>query len=68
MDSAEDEQDLKLQRASADLLAELQSALRPFLWKKVPSGGTRIRRRVTARETDRLIALVKPLCPFHAAC
>ena len=58
MDATEDEGDVKLQRASADLLADLQRSLHPFLWQKLPSGAERIRRRVRIRERDRLVALV----------
>ena len=58
MDAAVDEQDVKLQRASADLLADLTQSLPLFLWRQSTHGAPRIRRRVRARETDRLVALV----------
>jgi hypothetical protein len=58
MDAPEDDQDVKLQRASDELLADLQHSLDPFLWKATPSGKRKIRRRVRVRETDRLISLV----------
>ena len=58
MDAPEDDQDVKLQRASHELLADLQTSLDPFLWKLTPLGKKRIRRRVRVRETDRLVALV----------
>lgn len=58
MDAAADEQDVTLQRASADLLADLTQSLTPFLWRQSPQGGLRIRKRVRARETDRIVALV----------
>ena len=59
MDAPEVEQDLKLQRTSPDLLADLQHSLEPFLWKSTRSGKKRIRRRVRTRETDRLVNLVR---------
>jgi hypothetical protein len=58
MDAPEDDQDVKLQRASHELLADLQTSLDLFLWKITPLGKRRIRRRVRVRETDRLVALV----------
>lgn len=59
MDATEDEKDDQLQRQSADLVADLERSIRPFLWKKVQGGKcTGIRRKVTARETERLVALV----------
>ncbi|TAQ85333.1 hypothetical protein B7494_g6343 [Chlorociboria aeruginascens] len=60
MDAPDDDGDLRLQRVSADLLDDLQRSLHPFLWKKTTSGKTRIRQRVRARETDRLISLLEP--------
>jgi hypothetical protein len=58
MDAAEDERDVQLQRASADLLADFTTSLRPFLWRSVPDRPPRIRRKVRVKETERLIALV----------
>lgn len=58
MDVPEDDQDVQVQRASADLLADFQAALKPFLWKTTAAGNQRIRQRVRVRETDRLVALV----------
>ncbi|RFU24945.1 hypothetical protein B7463_g11392, partial [Scytalidium lignicola] len=60
MDAAEEEQDVKLQRASADLIADFQNSLQPFLWKTTADGKLHIRRRVRSRETDRLVALLEP--------
>lgn len=60
MDAAEDDQDVKLQRASADLLADFQNSLNPFLWKTTKSGKTRIRDRVRVRDTARLVNLLEP--------
>lgn len=59
MDAAEEEQDIKLQRASAELIADFHRSLQPFLWKTTADGKLHIRRRVRSRETDRLVALVR---------
>jgi hypothetical protein len=58
MDVVEEDQDVQLQRASSDLLADFESSLQPFLWKTLENGKLKIRRKVRARETDRLVALV----------
>lgn len=58
MDAPEDDRDIKLQRVSADLLADLDSSLKPFLWKTTSSGSAKVRRRVRVRATDRLVVLV----------
>ncbi|KAE8442213.1 hypothetical protein EG329_003742 [Mollisiaceae sp. DMI_Dod_QoI] len=60
MDAAEDDQDVKLERASADLLADFQSSLQPFLWKNTKSGRKQIRNRVRVRDTARLVNLLEP--------
>ncbi|TVY40914.1 Tubulin-specific chaperone D [Lachnellula subtilissima] len=60
MDAPEDDRDIKLQRASADLLADLESSLKPFLWKSTSSGKAKVRRRVRVRATDRLVILLEP--------
>ncbi|KAH8820117.1 tubulin folding cofactor D C terminal-domain-containing protein [Xylogone sp. PMI_703] len=60
MDAAEEDQDVKLQRASAELIADLHRSLQPFLWKTTTDGKLHIRRRVRSREADRLIALLEP--------
>ncbi|KAG0649301.1 Tubulin-folding cofactor D [Hyphodiscus hymeniophilus] len=60
MDAPEDDQDVKLQRASHELLADLGASLNPFLWKRTQSGRRKIRRRVRVREADRLVALLEP--------
>ena len=64
MDTTVDE-DLKLQRASADLIAELQNDLPRFLFKNSPAqsidshaAGRRVRRLVRETKTDQLIKLV----------
>jgi hypothetical protein len=58
MDAPEDEQDVKLQRKAADLIADLSKSLGPFLWKATKSGRSATRRRVRIRDTDRLVNLV----------
>ncbi|TVY41842.1 Tubulin-specific chaperone D [Lachnellula occidentalis] len=60
MDAPDDDRDIKLQRASADLLADLESSLKPFLWKTTSSGKAKVRRRVRVRATDRLVDLLEP--------
>jgi hypothetical protein len=61
MDAVEEEQDVQLQRASADLLTDFEHSLKPFLYRHSADGTARIRRKVRAREADRLVALVRPL-------
>ena len=64
MDATGDE-DLKLQRASADLIAELQRSLPHFLYKSKPTESTHsptasptVRCLVRETKTDQLIKLV----------
>lgn len=63
MDASED-RDLKLQRASADLLAEFGSSLTKFLWKSPPEGDQqgkpvlKVRSYVKECKTNSLIKLV----------
>lgn len=65
MDAPEDDRDVLLQRSSADLLGDLESSLKPFLWKTAVSGKTRIRRAVRIRETNRLVDLVPATPQMH---
>jgi tubulin-specific chaperone D len=58
METAGEEQEIRLQRASADLLADLERSLRPFLWRTPANGESRIRRKVRFREIRRLLTLV----------
>ena len=66
MDATGDE-DLSLQRTSADLIAELQRSFPQFLFKSIPAqhkhfpvaNGT-LRRLVRETKTDQLIKLVGP--------
>ncbi|KAG9241211.1 tubulin folding cofactor D C terminal-domain-containing protein [Calycina marina] len=64
MDVPEDA-DLQVQRASPDLIVDLHISLEPFLWRTdtaAPAGvrTRRVRRRVRAREADRIVALLEP--------
>ncbi|RDL35861.1 uncharacterized protein BP5553_06473 [Venustampulla echinocandica] len=59
MDAPEDDRDVLLQRSSAELLADLESSLKPFLWKTTVSGKVQIRRGVRIRETNRLVDLLE---------
>lgn len=60
------DEDLKLQRASADLIAELQRSLPHFLYKRgifaqsaySPAARASVRRLVRDSKTDQLIKLV----------
>lgn len=60
MDAPDDDQDIRVQKASADLLADLEGSLEDFLWKKSASGKAQIRRMVRVKEGDRLVALMEP--------
>ncbi|KAK3390320.1 tubulin folding cofactor D C terminal-domain-containing protein [Podospora didyma] len=63
MDAPEEDLDIKLHKASSDLIADFDSSLRPFLRKQDGAGGTVVRSRVRARETERLISSL--LDPFQ---
>lgn len=65
MNTTEDE-DIKLQRASASLLSDLQALLDRVLWKlKVENSGYgQIHRRVREADLDRVISLVAFLSSF----
>lgn len=54
MDAKDDEGDVKLQKESAELIAEFERTLPTFLYKPDGHGGTRLRTRVRAWETFRL--------------
>lgn len=58
MDAAEEEQDVQLQKASSGLLGDFDRSLKPFLWRTTDGGKLRIRRKVRARDTERLLRLV----------
>lgn len=55
MDVPEADFDIKLQKISADLIAELDTLLPSLIFKAGGSGGTKVRSRVRARELDSLI-------------
>ncbi|PYH96298.1 hypothetical protein BO71DRAFT_321191 [Aspergillus ellipticus CBS 707.79] len=61
MDAVED-REVKLQRASSDLVSEFSVKLPSLLWKSRPEqGNTRVPRRWTpAAKTERLVALLEP--------
>ncbi|KAF5022270.1 hypothetical protein F66182_5709 [Fusarium sp. NRRL 66182] len=63
MDSPEADLDIKLQKISADLLGDFDRSLPHFLYKSDGHGGTRVRSRVRAKETDRLTSTL--LDPFQ---
>ena len=67
-----DDQDVKLQRASADLIAELQRCLPRLLYKSesteskhLPTASSTVRSLVRETKTDQLIRLVGP---SHQTC
>jgi hypothetical protein len=59
MDDDADESDLKLVRASASLIADLQDALPKLLWRQAHSGRGRVHTRVKNRDLQYVIALVR---------
>jgi hypothetical protein len=61
MDAPEEDVDIKLQKASAELIADFDRSLGPFLRKPDGAGGTLVRWRVRSRETERLISSVSSL-------
>ncbi|KAK0712255.1 tubulin folding cofactor D C terminal-domain-containing protein [Apiosordaria backusii] len=59
MDAPIEDSDIKLQKVSADLISEFDSRLPLFLFRRQRGGGDtsqKVRRQVTAREADKLIA------------
>ncbi|KAK0665708.1 putative tubulin-specific chaperone D [Cercophora samala] len=58
MDAPAEDSDIKLQKVSADLISEFDTRLPLFLFRRQRSGATsqKVRKQVTAREADRLIA------------
>ncbi|KAI1003472.1 hypothetical protein K3495_g4733 [Podosphaera aphanis] len=56
MDAPEEEPELELQRATSDLIADLNASLRPLLWGATKSGVMKIRRRIdTFQELPQLL-------------
>ncbi|RKF65580.1 Tubulin-specific chaperone D [Golovinomyces cichoracearum] len=58
MDITEEEQDVKLQRASAELLSDITNSLHPLLWKTAKSGSTKLRARVRERDLSRILSMI----------
>ncbi|KAK4647244.1 uncharacterized protein QC761_123680 [Podospora bellae-mahoneyi] len=58
MDAPVEDSDIKLQKVSADLISEFDTRLPLFLFRRQRSGDSsqKVRKQVTAREADRLIA------------
>ncbi|KAK4125491.1 hypothetical protein N657DRAFT_631786 [Parathielavia appendiculata] len=63
MDASEEDLDIKLQKVSADLIADFDKSLGPFLRKQDGAGRSAVRSRVRSRETERLISSL--LDPFQ---
>ncbi|KAF9889426.1 hypothetical protein FE257_007328 [Aspergillus nanangensis] len=60
MDAADD-RDVKLQRASGDLVKEFSAKLPSLLWKPQSDGATRVpRRRTPVAKTEKLVNLLEP--------
>ncbi|KAF2083171.1 hypothetical protein K490DRAFT_52336 [Saccharata proteae CBS 121410] len=55
-----DDEDIRLQRASAGLVADLQSSLGRILWKSSSTGNRQLHRGARPRDLDRVISLVEP--------
>ncbi|KAK8212148.1 tubulin folding cofactor D C terminal-domain-containing protein [Phyllosticta capitalensis] len=55
-----DDEDIKLQRASAGLLSDLQSSLGTLLWKTDQTGNRRVHRAVRQLELNRITSLIEP--------
>lgn len=61
MDAHDDEGDIKLQKESADLIADLDRALPKFLRKPDGHGGYRLRTRIRVVEKHRIDSAVRTL-------
>ena len=61
MEGNDEDEDVKLARASAGLLADLESCLQKVLWKPAPSHAThgRVHSRVRQKDLDYIINLVR---------
>ncbi|KAL1628757.1 hypothetical protein SLS54_001445 [Diplodia seriata] len=59
---ANDDEDIRLQRASVGLLSDLRSSLEKVTWKTtpVPTGRRRVHRVVRQRDLDRLLSFIEP--------
>lgn len=62
MNTADDELDVKLQKISTDLTAELDQALVTYLRKPDGKGGTRVRSYVRARDCFTATCDVSSIC------
>ena len=62
MEGNDEDEDVKLARASAGLLADLESCLRKILWKPSRSQAAhgRVHSRVRQKDLDYVINLVRP--------
>lgn len=67
MDDSDDDTDLQLVKASATLLADLESALPKLLWRPNKSGTShgRVHTQVRRRDLDLVIKLVRVTRPDH---
>lgn len=65
MDNAEDEDDVKLAKASAGLLASLEEHIPKLLYKSPPSESRnkRVHTRVKKRDLDNVVNIVR--CSFY---
>ena len=63
-----EDEDIKWERASINLLANLGTSLDKALWKKFAGHGgkRRAHRYVRARDLSRIVSLVCPLCDLQA--
>ena len=61
MENAEDDEDLKLFKASATLLSDLEACLPQLLWRraKSPSSRGRVHTQVKQRDLDHVLKLVR---------
>lgn len=68
MESPEDEEDVKLVKASAGLLADLEATLPRLLWKrrKSENAARRVHTQVKQRDLDYVIRLVSMLSLLSA--
>lgn len=66
METTEEDDDLKLFKASATLLADLEDALPKVLWKPAKSGNARkVHTQAKSRDLDHAVRLV---CALKASC
>lgn len=64
MEPADDDDDLRLVKASATLLGDLEDVLPKLLWKSAKSGNARkVHSQIKRRDLDNVINLVRLLSP-----